>query len=169
MCVRENENKKRNFPTFTFCWLIFCCCCYCCFCFCTQLIKTLLGLVMVVALVSSCLNECGPYDDVGWVWVNENCKWTEKKQQQQFATLKHFSQLTKLMWWVGVWVFFRYFVVNGLGLVGVVKFFCMSVQNYVKLSGSFGSWEFPNYLISLIMLFSFPNKYKLVKSLSVCF
>lgn len=78
VCVRENENKKRNFPTFTFCWLIFCCCCYCCFCFCTQLIKTLLGLVMVVALVSSCLNECGPYDDVGWVWVNENCKWTEK-------------------------------------------------------------------------------------------
>lgn len=72
------KTKKEIFQLLLFVGLFFCCCCYCCFCFCTQLIKTLLGLVMVVALVSSCLNECGPYDDVCWVWVNENCKWTEK-------------------------------------------------------------------------------------------
>lgn len=44
-------------------------------------------------------------------------------------------------------------------LVGVVEGegAFVSERNYVKLSGLFCSWEFPNYLISLIM-FSFHSK-----------
>lgn len=77
-----------------------------------------------------------------------------KKKKNSFATLKHFSRTysadeLKLGEWVGATF--------------------ESVQNYVKLSGCSCSWEFPNYLISLIMLLLPPAIYSIyVKWLFFC-